>query len=71
MIPGGSTVAQWLEQRMSSIVGEFWDQYPPEEAIARAFSAADRKLLQVPGGFFGAFGGRLNVPSWHNASSSF
>lgn len=56
LVSGGPTVAQWLEQQMSRIVGESWEQYPPEEAISRAFLEADKKLLQVPGGFFGAFG---------------
>ncbi|GMH40048.1 hypothetical protein BSKO_07952 [Bryopsis sp. KO-2023] len=55
---GGSSVATWLEQRLSKMIGNFWEESPPEAAIRKAFIQADIKLLQPPGGFFGAFGER-------------
>lgn len=56
MLAGGAAVAEWLEQRLSSIIGKSWTQNPPEAAVSKAFLDADKLLLQPQGGFFGAFG---------------
>lgn len=55
---GGSAVATWLEERLPKLIGKFWEEQPPEAAIQKAFIQADQKLLQPPGGFFGALGER-------------
>lgn len=57
MLPiGGAAVAEWLERRLSTLVGKSWTQNSPEKAVAQAFLEADKTLLQPKGGFLGAFG---------------
>jgi len=51
-------VAERLEQLFRDEIQTYWDKYPPQAAVAKAFVDVDRKLLQRPPGFWGTFGER-------------
>ncbi|CAD7698599.1 unnamed protein product [Ostreobium quekettii] len=55
---GGVAVSEWLADKFEGYIDKFWGQFPPEAAVAKAYQAADRKLLAPPSGFFAGMGER-------------
>jgi hypothetical protein len=50
---GGAAVAEWLKERLYSIVDSKWDVVRPQAGVTDAFLAADKELLSTRTGFMG------------------